>query len=164
MTTVRVRYVADNGTVTGYGALLMGGGTQAVSAALAKKLVGLIALSAAAAETEGRGYEIEPGHVVKAFSNIDLTPSIYTIFDAGRPNPRRSTRVEVTGKDLGQRNGRARSSPVTLEFGSHYNEGTSSDRPALQVMGKALRLFAARRRGVRANIATTPYRFIRKRS
>lgn len=154
----RIRYVADNGIVKGYGGLLLSPGVGRMSALIARRIGAMIRMSAIAAEAEAAKYEIAPGHVVKAFSGLKYTASKFPIPYNGKPNYRATTRIEATGSYEGNEGGVTRSSPVTLEFGSRYNEGTRTDRPALQVMGKAVQAFAAKH-GSAVRAATASPRF-----
>lgn len=148
-----VVYKPDNGLVTGMGGLLMSAGTAKVAYLVARNYGRALAAQAALSEAEARGAELPPGRITKLFSRPTYQPAVSVINDLGHANMRRTERVEVTGNYEGkdQSTGFPKSSPVTIELGSHYNEGTKQDRPALRVMGRALAKFAATHPGIRMN-------------
>lgn len=141
MALLHLTYKPDNGLVKGMGGLMMGNGTQKVAMAIAQKYAKFLAASALIAEADAKGAELAPGRITEVFSKGHATPSVAVINDGGHVNPRRSARYEVTGAYEGKDkvSGFPKSSPVTIEFGSHYNEGTKSDRPDFRVMLNALR-------------------------
>ena len=148
MTQVHMgKYVADNSMATGMGGLMMGPGTLKVAAAIARKYRAYLAASVAIAEADATGHELPPGRIAELFSKSHITHRTALLKDlsSGHLNPRRAANVEVTGAYEGKdkATGFPKSSPVTIEFGSHYNEGTRGDRPDYRVMLRALRAQAA---------------------
>lgn len=152
MALLYVDYKPDNGLVRGMGGLMMGNGTAKVAMAIAQKYAKYLTASALIAEADARGEELAPGRIIEAFSraNGKATPSVAVINDGGHINPRRTARYEVTGAYEGKdpASGFPKSSPVTIEFGSHYNEGTKGDRPDFRVMLNALRSQSVVTRGM----------------
>src|SRR5699024_3397166 len=86
-----------------------------------------------------------PGRITEVFSKSSVVPTTEILMEVGHLNPRRAARVEATGAYEGKdkATGFPKSSPVTIEFGSHYNEGTRGDRPDYRVMLQALLAQAA---------------------
>lgn len=141
MALLNLTYKADNGMVKGMGGLMMGNGTSKVAMAIAQKYAKFLAASALIAEADAKGEELAPGRITEVFSKGKAVPSVAILLHDGHVNPRRSARYEVTGAYEGKDkvSGYPKSSPVTIEFGSHYNEGTKGDRPDFRVMARALR-------------------------
>lgn len=139
------KYVPDNSLATGMGGLMMGRGTLKLALAVARKYRAYLAVSAAVAEGDAAGNELPPGRITEVFSKSSVVPTTEILMEDGHLNPRRAARVEVTGAYEGKdkATGFPKSSPVTIEFGSHYNEGTRGDRPDYRVMLRALRAQAA---------------------
>lgn len=152
MALLHVTYKPDNGLVKGMGGLMMSNGTQKVAMAVAQSLRKYVLASALAAEGSATQNEIPPGRITEVFSKLDVKPIVSVINDGGHVNPRRAARAGVTGQYEGKdkATGFPKSAPVTLEFGSHYNEGTKRDRPALHVLKKAVESMAAARPGMDA--------------
>lgn len=146
------KYVPDNNMVTGMGGLLMSNPVKTVAMAFAQKYRVYLAASMAVAEADAAGEELPPGRITELFSRAKAVPTVTVLKDlnTGHINPRRSANVEVTGAYEGKdkATGFPKSSPVTIEFGSHYNEGTKGDRPDYRVMLNALRAQAAATRGM----------------
>ena len=146
------KYVPDNSMGIGMGGLLMGPGTLKVATAVARKYRAYLAVAIAVAEADAAGEELPPGRITELFSKSHITHQTAVIKDlsSGHLNPRRAASVEVTGAYEGKdkATGFPKSSPVTIEFGSHYNEGTKGDRPDYRVMLNALRAQAAATRGM----------------
>lgn len=152
-----VKYVMDNSKVKGFGGLLLSGGVQKVALSVAGVLSAQVALSAAAAESNARRWSIRPGWITEAYSGGHIRPTVITIMDGGHRNPRRSARLEVSTPHGNDNGGLVESSAVTLEFGSHYNEGTKTDRPALGVLGTATRRLLALGLAERVTTAKTTH-------
>ena len=145
------KYVPDNSMGIGMGGLLMGRGTLKVATAVARKYRAYLAVAVAVAEADAAGEELPPGRITELFSKSYITHHSLLLKDlAGHVNPRRSANVNVTGAYEGKdkATGFPKSSPVTIEFGSHYNEGTKGDRPSYHVMLNALRAQAVATRGM----------------
>lgn len=167
MAILNVTYQPDNNIVTGMGGLLLSNGTAKVAMAIAQRYrAKYLAASIEVAEGDARSEQLAPGRIRELFSKAKIVPDIDVLTDltTGHRNARRSARVEVTGayegkdektgtpKRVYNRMGQAyirmvgglpKSSPVTIEFGSHYNEGTRGDRPDFRVLANALRAQAA---------------------
>lgn len=140
-TYLRVTYKEDHGMIDGFGGLLRGPGTASVAQAVGKIVKAAIVAQAVAAE--GRDKHLTPGRVVELFSNVQTRDFLWRNTKGKYPNPRRAVRLEVTGSYEGKDGDKVKSSPVTIEFGSEYNEGTPGDRPAQHIMGRALRKVSA---------------------
>lgn len=139
-THLRVTYKEDHGMIDGFGGLLRGPGTASVAHAVGKIVKAAIVAQAVAAE--GRDKHLTPGRVVELFSNVQTKEFLWRNPDK-HPNPRRAVQLEVTGAYEGKDGDKVKSSPVTIEFGSKYNEGTPGDRPAQHIMGRALKKVSA---------------------
>ena len=150
MAQVTVKYVPNNLPGVGYGGLLMGRGTQRVAATFASHYMRFFAVTVAAAEAEAAGHQVAPGDVLAAFANMRRRADVRVIKDGGYVNPRRSVTIEASRPYKGRSDSVTRSSSVTYEFGSKYNEGMRGDRPRLRPMGKAVIALAAAFPGVRA--------------
>lgn len=149
MAMLHVTYKPDNGMVKGMGGLMMSNGTQTVAMAIAQSLRKHVLAAAVIAEGDARFYDTAPGRILEVFSKSYVRPIVEVLNDGGHWNPRRAARYEVTGRYEGKdEDGRPKSSPVTLEFGSHYNEGTKQDRPDYRVLGRAVAALAASRPGI----------------
>lgn len=146
------KYVPDNNVATGMGGLLMSNPVKTVAMAFAQKYRKYLVASMAVAEADAAGNELPPGRITELFSQARAVPTVSVLKDlsSGHVNPRRAANVEVTGAYEGKdkATGFPKSSPVTIEFGSHYNEGTKRDRPSYHVMLNALRAQAAATRGM----------------
>ncbi len=177
MAILNVTYQPDNNMIDGMGAILVGGGTSRVALAIAQRYrAKFLAASIEVAEGDARSEQLAPGRIRELFSKAKLVPEVVLLKDlsSGHINPRRAYRVEVTGayegkdektgtpKRVYNRMGQAyirmvgglpKSSPVTIEFGSHYNEGTRGDRPDFRVLANALYAQAAVTVGM--NVAET---------
>lgn len=145
-----VKYVPDNSRAKGMGGLLMSQGVAKVARRYAMGIAATVPVAAAAASAgASRQWSIEPGWVLEAYSNLEIKESTATLVSGGHRNPRKAARIIVDTPPGNTSGGLVQSSAVTLEFGSHYNEGTSTDRPALGVLGNAAKAYAARSIGIR---------------
>lgn len=141
MAILRLTYQPNNNMVDGMGALMVGPGTLKVAKAVARKYLGFLAVSMAVAEADAAGEELPPGRITELFSKAHVQNDMALLVEDGHANWRRAAKVTVTGAYEGKdkATGFPKSSPVTIEFGSHYNEGTRGDRPDFRVMANALR-------------------------
>lgn len=162
MAVLGVNYEMDNGMVTGMGGLLMSKGVGKVAMAIAQKYrASYLQASIERGEADARFNELAPGRIREVFSKAKIVNDVAVLkdLDSGRVNPRQAARVEVTGayegkddktavrREVGRQGhtyfrrvgGLPLSSPVTIEFGSRYNEGTRGNRPDFRILLNALR-------------------------
>lgn len=144
------KYVPDHNGVTGFGGLLISSRMGHAMHHFARGIQLAIAAQAVASEAEAQNADIEPGHVTKTFSNTRRRG--YIEHGVGWPGAiRRGVRIEATGTYRpGDRDEEGyaynlRSDPIVLEAGSRrgYKEGARGHRPALRVMLKGARKWAA---------------------
>lgn len=143
-----VRYKPDNSKVKGMGGLLMSGGVQKTANRAAAALAAMIPSVAAANEATAQAWGIEPGWITSAYSEMSFKPKPVALVDGGHINLRKATRIVFERSPGNVHGAPVQSGVVTLEFGSHYNEGTRTDRPALGVLSQSIRAFAASRVGI----------------
>lgn len=153
-----VKYVADNSHAEGMGALLMSSGVAKVARRVAAQIAATVPMAAAAASAgSARQWSIAPGWILEAYSKLEIKESTAILVSGGHRNPRKAARIIVDTPPGNTSGGLVQSSALTLEFGSHYNEGTSTDRPALGVLGNATKAYAARNIGIRGVSAMTRF-------
>lgn len=147
MTSLNIRYKPDNNVITGMGGLMRGGELKGANYKMMRLLRGMIIANAIKAD--GNDIYLSPGRARELFSQVEFSNEMRTLRDGIHRNKRWAGRISVTGSYEGKDgDDLVKSSPVTIEFGSKYNEGTPRDRPRQDVMRKALARFIRTHVGV----------------
>lgn len=152
---LNIKYNPDNGPINGFGGLMRDPDVAKVANAIGGIVRAAIIANGLAAE--GDDEFLTPGRVSELFgqeydpeSGRGVRQTTF-MWKSAPPfnNPRPAVRISVTGSYEGRFADRTVSSaPTTIEFGSHYNEGTPRDRPRQDIMGSALRKVAKALPGV----------------